>query len=143
MVEAIGYIVHLVSASQLDSQLPKLLPTIAQLYKKHQEHYYISQCLCMVVDAACKKQCESFQALLDNLLVMLHQHVSLVFFRTTNKSHDNHMISLQASIPVVMSNPVTVKNHNEILRCFAVISELFLLVCCCGVYYCVISELSC
>ncbi len=43
VVEAIGYIVHLVSPAQLDSQLPKLLPLIAQLYKKHQEHYYISQ----------------------------------------------------------------------------------------------------
>ena len=34
------------------------------------------QCLCMVVDAACKKKCDSFQHLLDNLMVMLHQHVS-------------------------------------------------------------------
>jgi len=33
------------------------------------------QCLCMVVDAACRKKCESFQVLLDNLMVMLHTHV--------------------------------------------------------------------
>lgn len=30
----------------------------------------------MVVDAACKKNCESFQTLLDNLLLMLHTYVS-------------------------------------------------------------------
>ena len=30
---------------------------------------------------------------------------------------------LQACIPVVFSSAVSVKNHNEILRCFAVISE--------------------
>lgn len=104
MAEAIGYTVHLVSTQQLDSQLPRLLPTIQQLYKKHQEHYYISQvsyswsmldgltslslplsfpsmyagqCLCMVVDAACKKNCETFQTLLDNLLLMLHTYVSV------------------------------------------------------------------
>ena len=34
------------------------------------------QCLCMVVDAACKKNCENFQTLLDNLLLMLHTYVS-------------------------------------------------------------------
>ena len=34
------------------------------------------QCLCMVVDAACKKNCETFQTLLDNLLLMLHTYVS-------------------------------------------------------------------
>ena len=98
VAEAIGYTVHLVSASQLDTQLPRLIPTIQQLYKKHQEHYYLSQvsshslpcsvyyyaswfvcymqCLCMVVDAACKKNCETFQTLLDNLLLMLHTYVS-------------------------------------------------------------------
>ena len=43
MAEAIGYVVHLLSISQLDGQLAKLLPAIAQLYKKHQDHYYISQ----------------------------------------------------------------------------------------------------
>ena len=30
----------------------------------------------MVVDAACKKNCETFQTLLDNLLLMLHTYVS-------------------------------------------------------------------
>lgn len=96
VAEAIGYTVHLLSTTQLDGQLAKLMPAIAQLYRKHQDHYYISQvctyvrtsvvyswmtcfslqCLCMVVDAACKKQCDSFLILLDNLMVMLHQHVS-------------------------------------------------------------------
>ena len=36
------------------------------------------QCLCMVVDAACKKNCETFQTLLDNLLLMLHTYVSVL-----------------------------------------------------------------
>ena len=34
----------------------------------------------MVVDAACKKKCDSFQLLLDNLMIMLHQHVSCYMF---------------------------------------------------------------
>ena len=32
----------------------------------------------MVVDAACKKNCETFQTLLDNLLHMLHTYVSVL-----------------------------------------------------------------
>ncbi len=43
MAEALGYTVHLLSTSQLDGQLAKLIPLISQLYKKHQDHYYISQ----------------------------------------------------------------------------------------------------
>ncbi len=43
VAEAIGYVVHLLSATQLDGQLAKLLPGIATLYKKHQDHYYISK----------------------------------------------------------------------------------------------------
>lgn len=102
VVEAIGYVVHLLSTSQLDGQLPRLIPGVTQLYRKHHEHYYISQGLCMVVDAACNKSCDSFSILLDNLLLMMHQH---------------------ACIPMDMQNPMTVKNHNEILRCFAVITK--------------------
>ena len=77
----------------------------------------------MVVDAACKKNCESFQVLLDNLMVMLHQHVSPYRLLVASLVMVMFCVCLQACLPVVMSSPVTVKNHNEILRCFAVISE--------------------
>ena len=43
VTEALGFMVHLLSATALNDQLPKLLPGIMQLYKKHSEHYYISQ----------------------------------------------------------------------------------------------------
>lgn len=43
VAEALGFMVHLLSATALNDQLPKLLPGIMQLYKKHSEHYYISQ----------------------------------------------------------------------------------------------------
>lgn len=43
VAEAIGYTVQLLSTSQLDGQLARLMPAIAQLYKKHQDHYFISQ----------------------------------------------------------------------------------------------------
>lgn len=43
VAEAIGFSVQLVAADALNDQLPRLIPGIVQLYKKHQEHYHISQ----------------------------------------------------------------------------------------------------
>ena len=43
VAEALGFMVHLLSSTALNDQLPKLLPGIMQLYRKHSEHYYISQ----------------------------------------------------------------------------------------------------
>ena len=43
VAEALGFMVHLLSPTALNDQLPKLLPGIMQLYRKHSEHYYISQ----------------------------------------------------------------------------------------------------
>ena len=43
VAEALGFMVHLLSSAALNEQLPKLLPGIMQLYRKHSEHYYISQ----------------------------------------------------------------------------------------------------
>lgn len=54
VAEAIGYTVQLLSTSQLDGQLARLMPAVAQLYKKHQDHYFISQ-----VDLGQVSICES------------------------------------------------------------------------------------
>ncbi|XP_011410499.2 PREDICTED: maestro heat-like repeat-containing protein family member 1 [Amphimedon queenslandica] len=99
VVEALGYAVHIISAEALNDQLPKLVPGVVQLYKKQSEHYYITQCLCMIMEASCKKECANFTVLLDNLLNLLHQ---------------------QACAPVDFSSSMAVKNHNEVLRCFTV-----------------------
>jgi hypothetical protein len=104
VAEALGFMVHLLSATALNDQLPKLLPGIMQLYKKHSEHYYISQCLCMVVDAAGKKSCNNLELQLNNLLTILFHH---------------------ACVPVDSTSFTSIKNHNEILRCFAVTGLIY------------------
>ena len=43
VAEAIGFSVHLCAADALDQQLPKLISGVVQLYKKHPDHYYVSQ----------------------------------------------------------------------------------------------------
>ena len=43
VVGALGYSAKLLSPQHLDEQLPRLVPSILQLYKKHSEHYALSQ----------------------------------------------------------------------------------------------------
>lgn len=43
MVDAIGHMTLVMANDKLEEQLPKLLPGITGLYKKHTEHYLITQ----------------------------------------------------------------------------------------------------
>ena len=43
MVDAIGHMTLIMANDKLEEQLPKLLPGITGLYKKHTEHYLITQ----------------------------------------------------------------------------------------------------
>lgn len=42
-MDAIGHMTLIMAHDKLEEQLPKLLPGITQLYKKHTEHYLITQ----------------------------------------------------------------------------------------------------
>lgn len=43
VVEALGPMSHLLPSERLEEQLPKLLPGILALYKKHSETFYLSK----------------------------------------------------------------------------------------------------
>ncbi|CAI8027036.1 Maestro heat-like repeat-containing protein family member 1 [Geodia barretti] len=58
----------------------------------------------MVVDAAGKKSCTNLELQLNNLLTILFQH---------------------ACVPVDSTSSTSIKNHNEILRCFAVTGLIY------------------
>src|SRR6218665_393720 len=67
----------------------------------------IDDCFCvkglyMMLDAACQSDCTVLDPHLDNLLGNLFPQICTV---------------------VDYNNPQTVKNHNELLRCFAVLSK--------------------
>ncbi|XP_063055853.1 maestro heat-like repeat-containing protein family member 1 isoform X2 [Engraulis encrasicolus] len=104
VAEALGPMSHLMAHDKLEEQLPKLLPTILSLYKKNPEHYIISKSLCQVLDASVSMGSRVLETQLDSLLVALHQ---------------------QICAPIDYSNPPTVKNHNEILRCFSILANAF------------------
>ncbi|XP_062395570.1 maestro heat-like repeat-containing protein family member 1 isoform X2 [Sardina pilchardus] len=104
VAEALGPMSHLMAHDKLEEQLPKLLPTILSLYKKNPEHYIISKSLCQVLDASVSMGSRVLETQLDSLLQALHQ---------------------QICAPIDYSNPPTVKNHNEILRCYSILANTF------------------
>ncbi|XP_041105095.1 maestro heat-like repeat-containing protein family member 1 isoform X2 [Polyodon spathula] len=104
VVEALGPMSHLMAHDKLEEQLPRLIPAILSLYKKNTEHYIISKSLCQVLDASVNMGSRLLETQLDNLLGAMHQ---------------------QVCAPVDYNNPPTVKNHNEILRCFSILANTF------------------
>ncbi|XP_076846747.1 maestro heat-like repeat-containing protein family member 1 isoform X2 [Brachyhypopomus gauderio] len=104
VTEALGWMSHLMSQDKLEEQLPKLLPAVLNLYKKNQEHHVISKSLCQVLDAAVNMGSRVLETQIDVLLTTLHQ---------------------QMCSPVDYNNPPTVKNHNEVLRCFTILAKSF------------------
>ncbi|KAK7887111.1 hypothetical protein WMY93_026732 [Mugilogobius chulae] len=105
VAEALGSMCHLMASDKLEEHIPKLIPSILSLYKKHNnEHYIISKSLCQVLDASINMGSRVLEAQLDSLLFALHH---------------------QVSVSVDYSNPPTVKNHNEVLRCFTLLANAF------------------
>ncbi|KAG7266643.1 hypothetical protein CRUP_032321 [Coryphaenoides rupestris] len=100
VAEAVGSMCHLMASDKLEEQIPKLLPAMLSLYKKNNEHYSV----CQVLDASVNMGSRVLETQLDNLLSALHQ---------------------QLCSPVDYSNPPTVKNHNEVLRCFSLLANSF------------------
>ncbi|XP_056618249.1 maestro heat-like repeat-containing protein family member 1 isoform X1 [Triplophysa dalaica] len=104
VAEAVGSMSHLMAHDKLEEQLPKLLPAILGLYKKNPEHYIISKSLCQILEASVNMGSRVLETQIDGLLLALHQ---------------------QICSPVDFSNPPTVKNHNEVLRCFSILANTF------------------
>ncbi|KAG7469785.1 hypothetical protein MATL_G00132540 [Megalops atlanticus] len=104
VAEALGPMSNLMAHDKLEEQLPKLIPTTLSLYKKTTEHYIISKSLCQILEASVNMGSRVLETQMDNLLLALHQ---------------------QVCAPVDYSNPPTVKNHNEVLRCFSILANTF------------------
>ncbi|XP_031729629.1 maestro heat-like repeat-containing protein family member 1 isoform X1 [Anarrhichthys ocellatus] len=104
VAEAVGSMCHLMASDKLEEQIPKLILAILSLYKKNNEHYLISKSLSLVLDASVSMGSRVLETQLDGLLLALHQ---------------------QVSAPLDYSNPPTIKNHNEVLRCFSLLANSF------------------
>ncbi|KAL6081286.1 hypothetical protein STEG23_037567, partial [Scotinomys teguina] len=75
VVAALGPMSHLLPNEKLEEQLPKLLPVVLGLYKKHAETFQISKSLGQILEAAVSVGSRTLEVQLDALLVALHAQV--------------------------------------------------------------------
>ncbi|KAM7283090.1 maestro heat-like repeat-containing protein family member 1 isoform X4 [Ixodes scapularis] len=100
----LGCMAQLLSKAKLEEQLPKLVTSTVALYRKHQDCYPISKGLCLILEAATENKCSSLEQYLEGL-------VNAIFAQVCN--------------PPDYSEPMSVRNHNESLRCFTVLAPMF------------------
>ncbi|XP_022357822.1 maestro heat-like repeat-containing protein family member 1 isoform X6 [Enhydra lutris kenyoni] len=102
VLEALGPMSHLLPGEKLEEQLPKLLPGVLALYKKHAETVHVSKSLGQILEAAVSVGSRTLEPQLDSLLAALHA---------------------QICVPVESSSPLVVSNQKEVLRCFTVLAR--------------------
>ncbi|KAM3654715.1 maestro heat-like repeat-containing protein family member 1, partial [Ammospiza maritima maritima] len=100
VLEALGPLSALIPPEQLQEQLPKLLPSILGLYRKHPEPFPISKSLCQVLEASVPRGSRALEPQLEPLLGTLLN---------------------QLCAPAEPSIPTSSRNHTELLRCFSVL----------------------
>nr|XP_041570073.1 maestro heat-like repeat-containing protein family member 1 [Taeniopygia guttata] len=103
-LEALGPLSSLIPGEQLEEQLPKLLPTVLGLYRKHPEPFPISKSLCQLLEASVALGSRSLEAQLEPLLAAL---------------------LAQLVAPADPNVPTSSKNQAELLRCFSVLAAPF------------------
>ncbi|XP_028634697.1 maestro heat-like repeat-containing protein family member 1 isoform X1 [Grammomys surdaster] len=101
VVAALGPMSHLLPSERLEEQLPKLLPAVLGLYKKHADTFQISKSLGQILEAAVNVSSRTLEVQLDALLAALHA---------------------QICVPVESSSPLVMNSQKEVLRCFTVLA---------------------
>ncbi|RDD47071.1 Maestro heat-like repeat-containing protein family member 1 [Trichoplax sp. H2] len=105
VAEAIGQMALILPRDKIEEQSTKLISVIVSLYRKHSpnDHLLITECLCNVLAAHLQVGCQIADSLADNVMATLHnQACAFADFGSTS----------------------SIKNHNEVLRCFAVIGPI-------------------
>uniref|UniRef100_A0A8C3XQA8 Maestro heat like repeat family member 1 n=1 Tax=Chelydra serpentina TaxID=8475 RepID=A0A8C3XQA8_CHESE len=77
VVKALGPMSHLMPSEKLEEQLPKLVPGILALYKKHAEAFYVTKSLCQILEASVNVGSRTLDTQLDALLNTLHPQVRI------------------------------------------------------------------
>ncbi|XP_059462470.1 protein SHOOT GRAVITROPISM 6 isoform X2 [Corylus avellana] len=111
-VEALGQMVGLVTRTQLKAALPRLVPTILELYKKDQDIAFLATCsLHSLLNASLLS--ESGPPLLDfeDLTFILSTLLPVVCINGDSKEHSDFSVAL--------------KTYNEVQRCFLTVGFVY------------------
>lgn len=101
---ALGSMFSILPKDKVTEHSPKLITTLLLLYKKQKDIYSVSQCLATVLLVICELNKNLLDSQIDNLLNTLSEVVYA--------SPD-------------FTQPETIKNQSEVLRCFDRISKYF------------------
>ncbi|KAI6647039.1 Maestro heat-like repeat-containing protein family member 1 isoform X2 [Oopsacas minuta] len=101
IMDALGHMAALLATETLIEQSARLFNGILGLYRKNQEHYYITQCLGYVISAAQDKD------------IPLDIHLEVLL----------NTLYLHACQPIDAVNPMSLKNRNEAWRTCEIISR--------------------
>ncbi|XP_035284058.1 maestro heat-like repeat-containing protein family member 1 [Anguilla anguilla] len=104
VTSALGSMSLLLAQDKLEELLPKLIPAVLSLYKKNSEHYIISKSLCQILEASMRTDSRFLETQIDGIMFTLYHQVCM---------------------SVDCRNPSTLKNHNEVLRCFTFLANTF------------------
>lgn len=111
-VEALGQMVGQITREQLKAALPRLVPTILDLYKKDQDiAFIVTQSLHNLLNACLLS--ESGPPMLDfeDLTVILSSLLPVVFVSNESKEHSKFSVEL--------------KTYNEVQRCFLTVGMVY------------------
>ncbi|XVF07807.1 hypothetical protein REPUB_Repub06bG0171700 [Reevesia pubescens] len=111
-VEALGQMVGLITRTQLKAALPKLVPTILELYKKDQDIALIATySLYNLLNASLLS--ETGPPLLDfeELIVILTTLLPVICMNNDSKEHSDFSVGL--------------KTYNEVQRCFLTVGSVY------------------
>lgn len=111
-VEALGQMVGLITRTQLKAALPRLIPTILELYKKDQDVALLATCsLYNVLNASLLS--ETGPPLLDfeELTVILSTLLPVICVNSDNKERSDFSLGL--------------KTYNEVQRCFLTVGSVY------------------
>ncbi|KAL6063739.1 HEAT repeat domain containing protein [Balamuthia mandrillaris] len=103
-IQAVGSMCAVLTTSQFESQLSRLLTGILALYKKDKDHLPLTMGLCVILEVAIKDESRMLEPHLNNLLTALH-HLSC--------------------LPVDMTDANAIKNNNELMRCIEILGKVF------------------
>eukprot|EP00117_Sycon_ciliatum_P004055 scpid12251/ scgid8580/ HEAT repeat-containing protein 7A len=104
IVEAVGYMAHLFETERLSAELGKIVNGYLAMYKRHPDHYFITLGMCQVLSASVADGSKILDPFIDVIMGTVHPLVCA---------------------PVNMSHSQSVKTHNELLRCVAVMATGF------------------
>lgn len=105
-MQALGHMSSIMRIESYNIQVPRIVPALLEMYRKETEADFlpITQSICSVLTVGCEDNNSVLAPFLNQLMADLH---------------------ILACRPINYNEPASIKNHNELLRCFEVLGRRY------------------